>query len=152
MKKIMFVCTGNICRSAMAEYLLRDKLEKLSLQDKIKVYSSGISAYAGDIPTYEAVSVMKKLYNIDMTSHRATPSRYADVEGMDLILWMTRSHVSSLKLMYPNMSNKIFLLNDYVSNGTDISDPWGYGIDVYTKCIKEIDESLELLLKKECLK
>ena len=152
MKKIMFVCTGNICRSAMAEYLLRDKLEKLSLQDKIKVYSSGISAYAGDIPTYEAVSVMKKLYNIDMTSHRATPSRYADVEGMDLILCMTRSHVSSLKLMYPNMSNKIFLLNDYVSNGTDISDPWGYGIDVYTKCIKEIDESLELLLKKECLK
>ncbi len=149
MKKVMFVCTGNICRSAMAEYLLRDKVEKAGLSDKVFVCSSGISAYEGDIPTYEAVSVMKNIYGIDMSMHRATPARMANVQDMDLILCMTNSHANTLKMMYPNISNRIFVLKEYVSTGHDISDPWGYGIDVYKSCANEINECLELLMKKE---
>ena len=60
MKKIMFVCTGNICRSAMADFLLKNKLKELGLEGKCKVLSAGTYAYDGDVSTYEAISVMNK--------------------------------------------------------------------------------------------
>lgn len=69
--KIMFICTGNICRSAMAHWLLKKKTEDLGRED-IEVYSCGVHAQNGDIPTYEAKKVMKDEYDVDMQEHKAT--------------------------------------------------------------------------------
>ena len=149
MKKIMFVCTGNICRSAMADYLLKNKLEEHGLQDKCTVLSAGTYAYDGEVSTYEAISVMNEEYGIDMTSHRATAVRSSDIADMDLVLCMTNSHKSTLDMMHPEMKNKIYLLKEYVGGQGEISDPYGYGFDVYRECAKEIDKCIDLLITKE---
>ena len=149
MKNIMFVCTGNICRSAMAEYLLKKKLKEHGLNRKVNVCSAGTYAYDGDISTYDALDVMKYDYDIDMTLHRATAIKSSNIEDMDLILCMTYSHKKTLEMMYSNIKEKIFLLKEYVGIGSEIDDPYGYGIKVYKNCAKEIDEALDLLIKKE---
>ena len=69
----MFICTGNICRSAMAHWLLKKKLEEKNVKN-VEVYSSGIYAVQGDTSTYEAIEVMEE-YGVDLKKHRATNIR-----------------------------------------------------------------------------
>ena len=76
--KIMFICTGNICRSAMAHAMLEQKVK--SQNKKIEVYSCGIFAYNGDRPTEEAISVLNTIYNVDLTSHKATNIENAPIK------------------------------------------------------------------------
>ncbi len=146
--KIMFICTGNICRSAMAHAML---LKKAKEQNKnIEVYSCGIWAQTGDVPTYEGREVMKD-YGIDISSHRATNIINADIENMDVILCATYNHKRNVISMYPELKEKIFTIKEYAGypeNDLDISDPWGYGLDVYKKCAKEIEKCIEKILEK----
>lgn len=148
-RKIMFICTGNICRSAMAEALLKKKIEDKKINEKFLVCSSGIYAYGGEVSTYEACKVMKDEYGIDLSMHRATPVRNSNIEEMDLILCMTNSHKNSLNMMYPNLKNKIFLIKEYVGLNGEVADPWGYSLSVYSDCAKELNDYIDLLLKKE---
>ena len=96
--KIMFICTGNICRSAMAHKMLEKKAKEEN--KNIEVYSSGIYAQNGDIPTYEAIQVMKE-YGIDLSNHRATNIRNSNIENMDVILCATTAHKNNVIAMYP---------------------------------------------------
>ena len=86
MQKIMFVCTGNICRSAMAERLLKKKLKEKDLEKEFYVCSSGISAYPNDVSTYEAAYVMQNEYGIDIKDHRATNIKASKIKEMDLLV------------------------------------------------------------------
>ena len=146
--KIMFICTGNICRSAMAHSML---LKKAKEQNKnIEVYSCGIWAENGDIPTYEGIETMKK-YGIDIRTHRATNIRNSNIEDMDVILCATKNHKLSVISMYPELRDKIFTMKEfagYQSDDLDIKDPWGYGLDVYKKCAEEIEICMDKILKK----
>ena len=94
-------------------------------------------------------SIMKKEYGIDLTNHRAMPIRESKIEEMDLILCMTNSHKNSLQMIYPNLQNKIFLIKEYVGLDGEVADPWGYSLSVYSDCAKELNEYIDLLLKKE---
>ena len=85
----MFICTGNICRSAMAHWLAKKKLEKANKKN-VEVYSSGIFALDGDVSTKEAIEVMEE-YDVNLKQHRATLTKNSNIEQMDLILCMTRS-------------------------------------------------------------
>ena len=146
--KIMFICTGNICRSAMAHKMLEKKAKE---QNKnIEVYSCGIWAQNGDIPTYEGKMVMQD-YDIDLSNHRATNIRNSNIEEMDVILCATNNHKANVIAMYPELKEKIFTMKEYAGYpdyDLDISDPWGYGIEVYKKCAKEIEECIEKILEK----
>lgn len=151
MVDIMFVCTGNICRSAMAEYLLNDKIVKRGYIEKIRVCSAGVSAYTGDIPTDEAISVMKDEYNLDLATHRATNIEDSNVTHMDLIFAMTVRHKFFLISMYPQLKDKIFTLREYVGateNDMNIDDPYGYGKNVYSDCAKQINDCIDEVLVK----
>ena len=148
--KIMFICTGNICRSAMSEWLLRNKVEEKNRKD-IEVYSCGIYAENGDVPTYEAKRGMKEEYGIDMSKHRATNIRNSKIKEMDLILCATSSHKIAVLDMYPELNGKVFTMKEYVNyereyhDSINIKDPWGYDIETYRACVAEIEECIDLL-------
>lgn len=147
--KIMFICTGNICRSAMAHKML-EKIAK-DQNKNIEVYSCGLWAEPGDVPTYEAITVMDS-YGIDLKNHRATNIRNSEIRNMDIILCATLNHKRNVILMYPELKDKVFTMKEYAGykdNDLDIQDPWGYGLDVYKSCAKEIKECIEKILLKE---
>ena len=144
--KIMFICTGNICRSAMAHAMLEKRVKEENKD--IEVYSCGVYAENGDIPTYEGIEVMKE-YGIDLKSHRATNIRNSNIKDMDIILCATSSHKNNVISMYPELKEKIYTMKEYVGypkNDIDIKDPWGYGIEVYRKCVAEIEDCINKII------
>ena len=151
--KIMFICTGNICRSAMAEWLLKQKLKDKKIEN-IEVYSSGIYAQDGELSTWEARRVMMDEYSIDMSKHRATNIVNSKIKEMDLILCATSRHKRDVLRIYSELEGKVLTMKEYVGydreyhDKIDIKDPWGYDIETYRSCVAEIDECLELLLEK----
>lgn len=151
MKGIMFVCTGNICRSAMAHHYLQKRLYDLKRENEIFVSSCGTSAVTGDVSTQNAISCMKE-YGVDLRKHKANSMFDIDVENYDLILCMTEQHKYSFLAFYPKMKDKVFTLKEYVLGkditNVDIDDPWGYGINIYSSCAKEIVDCVDKLLEK----
>lgn len=147
--KIMFICTGNICRSAMAHKLLEKKLEEKQIND-IQVYSSGIYAENGDTSTYNAIETMKE-YGVDLKSHIATNIKNSEIDKMDLILCATLSHKREVLYLYPGLQGKVYTMKEYVGDDKetkDISDPWGYDLTTYQRCALEINEILDKLMEK----
>lgn len=147
--KIMFICTGNICRSAMAHKLMEKKLQDIGRKD-IEIYSCGVFAENGDGSTYNAIETMKE-YNVDLTKHRATNIKKSNIQEMDLILCATQSHKYTVTQMYPELKNKVYTMKEYVERqkeDIDIRDPWGYDIEIYRFCAAEIDKCLDKLIKK----
>ena len=148
MQKIMFVCTGNICRSAMADKMLTKKAQEEKLD--IEVYSSGTFAENGAYPTVEAIEVMEE-YDVDLKKHRATNIKKYNLEKMDLVLCATTNHKNMVLQLYPNLTEKVFTMKEYVgetSEGTDIKDPWGYGMQTFLECAKEIDLCVNKTLER----
>ena len=113
--KIMFICTGNICRSAMGHAMLEQKTKK---QNKnIEVYSCGVFAENGAKSTYEAIEVMDE-YGINLKNHRATNIRNSKIEDMDIILCATTNHKNNVIAMYPSLKEKVFTMKEYARIST----------------------------------
>lgn len=144
MKKIniLFVCTGNTCRSPMAEYIAKKQISEIGVE--ITAESAGISASDGELPTASAVEVMKE-YGIDISSHSATRFSSEIAENADYIFVMTLRHLNFINMMYPALAKKTFLLGR-----TDISDPFGCGTDIYRKARDELDIAIKNRLSEIC--
>jgi protein-tyrosine-phosphatase len=136
----------------MAHWLLEKKLKELKRED-IKVFSCGTFAETGDGPTNEAINVMKN-FDVDLTGHRSINIKNSSIREMDLILCATNGHKLQVLSMYPEVEGRVYTLKEYVGYNKeyhkkiDLDDPWGYGDDVYRFCANEINECLDLLLKK----
>lgn len=148
--KVMFVCTGNICRSAMAEGMLK----KIAIDKKleIQVYSCGIYAEEGDKATYNAIYVARD-YDIDISNHRATNIRNSKIQEMDVILCASKSHKDAVIYLYPDLKEKVYTIKEYAkldNNGKniDIKDPWGYDVEIYNNCILEIQRCIEEIINR----
>lgn len=147
--KLMFICTGNICRSAMAHVMLEKRAEEENKD--VQVYSCGVYAENGDRPTEEAISVLKEIYDVDLRKHRATNIANSEIKKMDVILCATTSHKNNVLNRYPELEEKVFTMKEYVGysdNDLDINDPWGCSYETYRRCAKEISECIEKIINK----
>lgn len=149
--KVMFICTGNICRSAMAHALLEKRAKEENKH--IVVSSCGVYAEDGDVSPYNAIRIMDYYYDTDLTNHKATYIRNSNIKEMDIILCATISHRNQVISMYPELSDKVFTMKEYANTGKnerdlDIKDPWGYDLEVYRNCAEEISEVVEKIIKE----
>ncbi|MFK8113198.1 MAG: L-threonylcarbamoyladenylate synthase [Rubripirellula sp.] len=136
---IVVVCTGNTCRSPMAETLLRDQLsKKLGAEDAVRVISAGVAAGAGIGASPQAVEVMGKR-DLDLTGHSSRPLDESVMNVADLVLTMTRGHRAAILAAWPDLHDRVFTLR---RDGGDISDPVGMPVDVYQSCADQIDGEL----------
>jgi len=138
---IIFVCTGNTCRSPMAEGFM-NKIVSDRLLDVLAL-SRGLMVIPGSKVSPNSVDAMKE-YNIDISNHVPKGITQSEIQNADLILTMTSSHCDALKSAFSSYSSKIFSLGSYVGMG-DIPDPYGADIDEYKKCAAKIKDMIELL-------
>ena len=143
---ILFVCTGNTCRSPMAQGLLEDMARKKDLD--IVVRSAGVFALDGQSVSREAVQVLRE-EGINISHHRANMIHRDLVEESDLILTMSKSHKEALLSKYDFIEGKVFTLKEYAYGlEEEILDPFGRGIDVYRHTKEEIKDALEEIIYK----
>lgn len=147
--KIVFICTGNTCRSSMAEALAKKWLSlKAPTRTDIEFMSAGIAAFPGSPASAQSIDVMR-LTGIDLTGHRAKQISADLVAESDLILTMTKGHQHALSEMYPEAVGKIYTLGEFAYNReVNIPDPFGQPTEVYAECAGEIGKSLEKALQK----
>jgi len=155
---ILFVCTGNTCRSPMAEKILQKKAKEYSLD--INILSAGIAAIEGQAVS-ESAGVIINEYGQD-TKHSSKRSSKQLLEWADVTITMTRDHKHVLLSQAPHLHNKIFTLKELVSTNynssdifeplLDIDDPFAKDLETYRRVAQEIDDALEVLIKSNFFK
>ncbi|REJ66438.1 MAG: threonylcarbamoyl-AMP synthase [Planctomycetota bacterium] len=142
---LLVVCTGNTCRSPMAERLARQQIaERLGcrleeLEDRsVIVMSAGIASGPGGAPSPHAVEVMKSM-GLDLSDHRSQPVREQLVRHADLILTMTRGHHEAIVSKWPEAAGRTHLL---CRDGGDVADPIGGPVELYRACAQQMATEL----------
>ncbi len=138
---ILFVCTGNTCRSPMAAALMRKKIQDKFQSEfdpqslPIVVASAGVSAFGGDPASHGALEAIRG-YGCSLDQHQSTQLNSRLVEQSDLILAMGQRHRSVIVAQWPEVASKVHLI---AADGSEISDPFGGPLDVYQRCAEQLD-------------
>lgn len=133
---VLFVCTGNTCRSPMAAALFNKIAIERGLD--VRIESAGLFAMDGETASNEAIIVMQK-YDIDLLGHHAQSINSELLEKSDLILTMTAAHKMVLEQSVPD---KVYTLCEYAGADFDIDDPFGGDVEDYEECAAQIYEAL----------
>jgi protein-tyrosine-phosphatase len=144
---LLVVCTGNICRSPMAEGLLRTRLAAEGL-DGWRIESRGLHAVVGRPATAEAVRALEEL-GLDIRAHRGRQMSVKDARAAELILALETWQRDAIRQMVPEAPGKVQLLTHYQAEGPDrdIEDPYGTPYRFYCSCRGEIEQAVEAVVE-----
>lgn len=143
MMRILFVCTGNSCRSPMAE-LYFDALCRRAGRNDFEVASAGIHAWDG-FPASAPASAVLAEAGIDADAFRSRSLTPALIENSDLIVPMTAAHRSAIARIAPDAAAKIRLLLEFGAGGGDVPDPYGGSVEDYRDVFRTMKPALENL-------
>lgn len=146
-KTITVVCTGNICRSPMAERLLQHAL--LAEPEpfcSIEVRSAGVSAFPGDPASPNAVKALRAV-DLDLSDHRSRPLTDQLIDSSGLILGMTAQHLEVIRMRHPDCRIPLYRFREWVKDGSkEVPDPFGGPLDVYVETRDSIAEAVPSVL------
>lgn len=145
---VLFVCTGNSCRSPMAEGYLKKLLES---RDDVKVFSAGTAGFEDLGASEEAIEVMTG-YGVDISHHQSQKITPEMVEEATLVLTMTKFHRMQVLQMCPHAEGKVYLLKEFDQrvgeNFLDIPDPMGHPLEDYQICFKKMKPPIDYIAEK----
>ena len=147
MVKILFVCHGNICRSPMAEFIMKELVENNGLENEFYIESAATSTEEIGNGVYPPVVRLLSARGIDCRAKRARQIKYDDYDKFDYIICMDSYNLRNIKRIIPeDPMNKISLLLDHTSDKRDVADPWYTGDFKQTE--KDVQAGCEALLRE----
>lgn len=147
-KHVLFVCTGNLCRSPLAEGILRKLLADRGI-NSIDVSSAGTFALTG-WPAAELALEVASHHKVDISSHRSRPISRELLNAADLVIAMERDHIIESSVLVKDGCGKYCLLSDFGpvhARGKEIEDPYGAPFEYFVSAYREIERHVEALLE-----
>lgn len=125
MIKILFLCHGNICRSPMAEFVMKDMVKKAGLEDEFYIESAATSAEELGNPVYPPARRLMARHGLDCAGKTARQMSKRDYDAFDLLIGMDRSNLRGMRrICGEDGAGKMHLLLDYTERPGDVADPW----------------------------
>lgn len=151
-KNILFVCTGNTCRSIMAQALFQQLASNQGELSRMEIHSAGLAAFPGDGASEHARQALRE-EGVKVDDHRARMLSPEMVEEADLVLTMTRRHKETILALMPQAEGRVFVLKEYCFSAgetpcLDVGDPYGLSPQAYRRVIQEFKEILPRLWEK----
>ena len=151
MKNVLFVCSGNICRSPMAEFVFRELARRRGLEGAVGCESAGTNVFAPNSPVHNGAVRQLRRENIPYFARGSRPVTAEDYRQFDYLLGMERSHAAAMKNLFGgDPQGKICRLLDYTDDPHDIADPWYTGD--FEKAYREIRAGCTGYLQQFCIK
>ena len=147
MTKILFVCHGNICRSPMAEFVMKDLVRKAGLQDSFEIASAATSSEELGNPVYPPVRRILSARGINCLGKTARTLTREDYDKYDLLICMDRQNLRNMmRICGEDSDKKMYLLLDFTDSPKEVADPWYTGN--FEQTISEVDAGCSALLEK----